>query len=220
MEISLDPVEVRILGALIEKQMATPDYYPLTLNALVAACNQKTNRDPVMTLDEAAVIRGLDGLRRRRLVWQVKTQGSRVPKYEHNLKDTADFSVSELALLCELLLRGPQTAGELRARSARLVEFGGLAAVDHTLQKLYAHEQGPFVVELPRRPGHKENRFAHCFCPLDPGAETAEPSPGAAPGPDGAASERIAALEMAVAGLRQALDDLRAEFLEFKGKFE
>lgn len=220
MQISLDPVEARILGALIEKQMATPDYYPLTLNALVAACNQKTNRDPVMALDEAAVIRGLDGLRRRRLVWQVKTQGSRAPKYEHNLKDTADFSASELALLCELLLRGPQTAGELRGRSARLLEFGGLAAVEHTLQKLIAHERGPFVAELPRRPGHKENRFAHCFGPLEPEAGSAEPASAAAPGPEAPSAEGIAALEQAVADLRQALEDLRAEFLEFKRKFE
>jgi uncharacterized protein len=221
MEIALNPIEARILGALIEKQMSTPDYYPLTLNTLVSACNQKTNRDPVMNLDQAAVTGGLDSLRRQRLVWQVKTQGSRSPKYEHNLKDVAEFSSSELGILCELLLRGPQTAGELRVRSARLVEFGGLAAVEHTLQKLITHGKGPFAVELPRRPGHKENRFTHLFCALDLPAELSEPSP-AAPPEGGAAAEtdRIAALEKTVADLQRALAEVRAQFLEFKQKFE
>ncbi|MCU0557378.1 MAG: YceH family protein [Desulfobacterales bacterium] len=221
MEISLTPIEARILGALIEKQMSTPDYYPLTLNTLISACNQKTNREPVMALDEAAVIRGLDSLRSRRLVWQVKTQNSRTPKYEHNMQAVAEFSSSELGILCELLLRGPQTAGELRARSARLVEFGGLAAVDHSLQKLIAHEKGPFVVELPRRPGHKENRFGHLFCTLGPPGDASEAPVADAP-EDGAAAaaDRIAALEKAVDGLQQALEDLRGQFLEFKQKFE
>ena len=123
MEWALTPVEARILGVLIEKQMSTPDYYPMTLNAVVTACNQKTNRAPVMDLDEPEVREGLDRLRQRRLVWQVKTQGSRVPKYEHNMGAAAEFSERELGLLCELLLRGPQTPGELRARSSRLVEF-------------------------------------------------------------------------------------------------
>lgn len=221
MEISLNPIEVRILGALIEKQMSTPDYYPLTLNALMNACNQKTNRDPVMSLDEETLTHALDSLRRQRLVWQVKTQGSRAPKFEHNLKEVTEFSTSELGILCELLLRGPQTAGELRARTNRLVEFNGLAAVEHTLQKLIAHEKGPFAVELPRRAGHKENRFTHLFCEVDLSADAFDLSTGVSPEPEaGAEGDRIARLEETVAGLQKALDELRDQFLAFKRKFE
>ena len=136
MEISLNDVEARILGVLIEKEMSTPDYYPLTLNALVNACNQKTNRDPVMDLDEDTVSESLVRMRTDRLVWQVKTQGSRALKYQHNMKDLAGLSNRALALLCELLLRGPQTAGELRTRTGRMADFDGVPAVEHALKKL------------------------------------------------------------------------------------
>ena len=141
----LDPVEVRILGVLIEKQMATPDYYPLSLNAVCTACNQRSNREPVMDLDEAAVQAAVDRLRNRRLVWQIRTHGSRIPKYRHNLEEVADFSDREMAVLCVLFLRGPQTAGELRQRTVRLAEFHALPAVEHTLQKLAGREEGPFA---------------------------------------------------------------------------
>lgn len=172
MDIQLNPIEVRILGALIEKETATPDYYPLTLNSLVNACNQKSSRDPVMDLDETQVENALDSLRNQRLVWQVKVQGSRVVKYEQNMKNIADFSKSELALLCVLMLRGPQTAGELRTRTTRLIEFHGLSAVEHSLQKLIDHEKGPFVLKMPREPGQKECRYAHLFCPIDEPGKT------------------------------------------------
>ena len=218
MEISLNDVEERILGVLIEKEMSTPDYYPLTLNALVNACNQKTNRDPVMDLDEATVSEALVRMRTDRLVWQVKTQGSRALKYQHNMKDLADLSNRALALLCELLLRGPQTAGELRTRTGRMTDFDGVPAVEHALKKLAEHEKGPFVKQLPRQPGQKESRYAHLLGDTDINApdlpadmETAgrtyEPS-------------RIEALEARVASLEAELEEIRKAFLEFKQAFE
>ena len=227
MEEKLNEVEARILGVLIEKQMATPDYYPLTLNALVNACNQKTNREPVMDLSEEDVEEALGALRHRRLVWQVKAQGSRALKYEQNLEQIAEFSKSEQAILCALLLRGPQTAGELRTRTTRLIEFHALPAVEHTLQNLMEHEKGPFVVRLERRPGQKENRFAHLFfepdesdgvyapverieMPEDP--EAADTRPGG--------NERLEALEGKVEELAMELAELKERFLEFMKQFE
>lgn len=222
MKYALTPVETRILGSLIEKQLSTPEYYPLTLNALVNACNQKSNRDPVFSLDEAAVVQALDSLRRQHLVWQVATQGSRVPKYEHNLKEVAGFSDFELAVLCELLLRGPQTVGELRTRASRMAEFFGLSDVEHTLKKLIAHEAGPFAVQLPRRPGHKENRYAQLFSGTDM-AEDADESPETASetrSSDEDLNRRLAVLEKIVADLQGAFADLRDQFMEFKKELE
>jgi len=219
MKYTLDPTEIRILGALIEKQLSTPEYYPLTLNALVNACNQKSNRHPVMNLDEISVIQALDSLKKQHLVWQIMTHGSRTAKYEHNLKEVAGFSDYELALLCELLLRGPQTIGELRTRASRMAEFYGLSDVENTLQKLVAHESGPFAAQLPRAPGHKENRYAHLFCEAQDiqradaaiGTDLQEPAINDLYG-------RMADLEKKVAELEKALDDLRKEFLETKGQ--
>lgn len=227
MDIRLNAIEARILGVLIEKEMATPDYYPLTLNALVNACNQKSNREPVMDVDATDVTAGLDSLRSQRLVWQVRVQGSRAPKYEHNLKDFAEFSRREMALLCELLLRGPQTPGELRLRAGRLVEFESLPEVEHLLQKLANHEKGPLVVKLPRAPGRKEHRYMHLFGgEFD--EETFEMASVAAPdvqamaggGGRTSAGERVAALEQQVADLEGRVEELRKEFLEFKRQFE
>lgn len=227
MDILLNAVEARVLGVLIEKEMATPDYYPLTLNALVNGCNQKSNREPVMAVDETDVTTALDSLRGQHLVWQVRVQGSRVPKYEHNLNEFAGFSRRQLALVCELLLRGPQTPGELRSRAGRLVEFESLPEVEHLLQKLAAHEKGPFVVKLPMAPGRKEHRFMHLF-----GGEvdeetfempsTAAPDAQALAGGGGRmpAAERIAALEQQVEELTGEIEALRKEFLEFKRQFE
>ncbi|MGD9368973.1 MAG: YceH family protein [Desulfobacteraceae bacterium] len=222
MDILLNEIEARIVGVLIEKQMATPDYYPLTLNALVNACNQSTNRDPVMHLDHAAVEEALVRLRNDRLVFQVKTQGSRSLKYEHNMKDVADFSDRELAIVCILLLRGPQTAGELRSRTGRLAEFHGVAAVEHILQKLAGHEAGPFVRRLDRRPGQKENRYAHTFGKVaEPSVEDAPPRTVMPVAPlEGADRDRMALLEKKVDDLAEALEDLKARFYEFKGQFE
>jgi len=164
MDILLNPVEARILGSLIEKQITTPDYYPLTLNALTAACNQKSNRDPVMNLDEKAVVRGLDSLREKQLSWQIKTVGSRTSKYEHNMKGMFKFSRQEIGILCVLLLRGPQTVGELRSRALRLHKFNEMSEVEAVLQGLTEREDGPFVIKLPRQTGRKEHRYDHLFC--------------------------------------------------------
>jgi len=221
MKYALDPAEARILGVLIEKQLSTPEYYPLTLNALVNACNQKSNRDPVLSLDEAAVVQALGSLRKQRLVWQVMTQGSRAPKYEHSLKEVAGVSDFELAILCELMVRGPQTIGELRTRASRMAEFFGLSDVEHTLKKLITHESGPFAVQLPRRPGHKENRYAQLFSDMDM-AETggdASETESAARGHDDL-HRRIIALENTVADLQGAFADLRDQFMEFKRELE
>lgn len=219
MDIVLNEIEARIIGVLIEKQMATPDYYPLTLNALINACNQTTNRDPVMQLDQAVVEEALARLRSERLVFQVKAQGSRALKYEYNIKDLADFSDRELAIVCVLLLRGSQTAGELRSRTARLAEFHGVAAVEHTLHKLAGHEAGPFVLRLDRRPGQKESRYAHTFGIMaGPSAEDA-PSQAAAPvaSHEGVDRDRMKLLEKKVDDLAKELVDLKAQFYEFKG---
>lgn len=226
MEGALTPVEVRILGVLIEKQISTPDYYPLTFNALVNACNQKSNRNPVMDLGEEEVDEALQSLRQKHLVWQVKTQGSRMPKFEHNMKDVADFSPWELAILCELLLRGPQTTGELRTRSSRLAEFNGVAAVEHTLGKLAVHEKGPFVVQLSRQTGQKERRYAQLFCeiPQQTEPESYPESLSIQPeSPDDTRekdTERVEILEKRVDALQEELNGLKALFLEFKKQFE
>ena len=218
MEISLNDVEARILGVLSEKEMSTPDYYPLTLNALVNACNQKTNRDPVMDLDEATVSEALARMRTDRLVWQVKTQGSRALKYQHNMKDVSDLSNRALALLCELLLRGPQTAGELRIRTARMTDFAGVSAVEHALKKLGEHEKGPFVKQLPRQPGQKELRYIHLLSDMEMNA----PDLPADTETTGHSQEpsRIEALEARVASLEAELEEIRKAFLEFKQAFE
>jgi hypothetical protein len=221
MEISLDAIETRIIGVLIEKQMATPDYYPLTLNALVNACNQTTNREPVMDLAESDVEDALTRLRNRRLVWQVKAQGSRALKYEHNMKDVADFSDRELGILGVLLLRGSQTAGELRSRTTRLAEFHGLAAVEHTLHKLIDHEKGPFVHRIDRRPGQKEDRYRHLFSAA-PEASDDRDIPETEPRSLPVRSElgTLDDLEKKVDDLHQELEDLKAQFEEFKRQFE
>jgi hypothetical protein len=221
MEIKLDAIETRIIGVLIEKQMATPDYYPLTLNALVNACNQTTNREPVMDLAESDVEDALTRLRSQRLVWQVKAQGSRALKYEHNMKDVADFSDRELGILGVLLLRGSQTAGELRSRTTRLAEFHGLAAVEHTLHKLIDHEKGPFVQRIDRRPGQKEDRYRHLFGAA-PEASDDRDIPETEPRSLPVRSElgTLDDLEKKVDDLHQELEDLKAQFEEFKRQFE
>lgn len=222
MDISLNPVEIRILGVLIEKQMATPDYYPLTLNALVNGCNQKNNREPVMALDPTEVEQALHSLRQQHLVWQIMTPGSRVAKYEHNLVEIAGVSEREQALLCELFLRGPQTAGELNTRAARLMETHGLMAVEQTLKKLAEHPKGPFVEMLPRRPGHKENRYVHLFCPK----EASEAMYRMASGPESPVidfkpqNERLETLEQRVCDLEAKLSALTEAFAAFKQQFE
>ncbi|MCD6586193.1 MAG: YceH family protein [Desulfobacteraceae bacterium] len=221
MEIELNAVELRILGVLIEKQMATPDYYPLTLNALTNACNQKNNREPLMRLEQAEVDQSLKSLRNQHLAWQIMTHGSRTAKYEHNMVEKIRCSERELSVLCELFLRGPQTPGELNTRTARLIEPHGLIAIEQTLKKLMEHENGPFVVMLPRLPGHKENRYIHLFCTPEQSEEIYQPTVKA-PVSRGVrvSNERVEALEKKVNDLEETLDDLKNQFLSFKQQFE
>jgi len=207
MDIVLDPVEVRVLGALLEKEAATPEYYPLTLNALRAATNQKSNRHPVMTLDADDVAAAIQRLRERGLMREISGAGHRVRKYGHRLGEAFNFDRREQAVLCVLMLRGPQTVGEIRGRSERLYTFDDLAGVEAILNRL-AERTPPLVVHLPRRAGEKEARWAHL---LSGEVELPElPAPAAA-----AASplaERVSRLEEELARLRE-------EFEEFRGQF-
>ena len=168
MQLEFTPIEARVLGVLIEKAVTTPDYYPLSLSGLATGCNQKSNRDPVMNLDESSVMHALDGLMRRRVVWEKTPSGSRVTKYAHRLSNTLgltyDFSKNELGVLCALMLRGPLTAGEVRARSGRLCEFSSIDEVETVLNGLCAREDGPYVRKLARQPGRKECRYLHLLC--------------------------------------------------------
>ncbi len=193
----LDAVEARILGSLAEKQMATPEYYPLTLNALVAACNQKSNREPVMELSEDDVQRALDRLQAEKLVWKV--MGGRAVRWEHNLDSTLQLNRPSKAVLTLLLLRGPQTVGELRARSDRLHAFNNIAEVEETLRRL-----DPLVREIPRRPGQKESRWMHLLgADLPPAAEP--------PAPTSELSARVQRLEEQVAALTEELAALKGK---------
>lgn len=215
-EIVLNESQARVLGCLIEKEMATPDYYPLSLNALVNACNQKTNRSPVVSYDEETVRQALDELKSMRLVWQ--SDASRVPKFGHSVDKTFNFIHAETALISLLLLRGPQTVGELRGRSERLHSFATLEEAAETLDQLA--DKG-LVRQLPRQPGHKEARFCHLLCGEPTETFIQQPSPPAPqPGTGREDPARITALEEEVAGLRKDLEDLRREFHTFRQEFE
>jgi uncharacterized protein len=216
MDNPIDAIGVRVLGSLVEKEITTPDNYPLTLNALTTACNQSSNRDPVMTVDEAAVMESLDELARRSLVRAVHRSDSRVRRYRHLLAETLKLHPAEAAVMCVLLLRGSQTAGEVRTRAARLFEFIDLAHVEITLQALMTLST-PLVAQLPRRPGQKEVRYAHLLSgepPLE--VHAPEPTPAVEP-PD---VSRVEALEDAVVALRAEVAELRALLDEFRQQFE
>jgi len=217
MNLPINEIEARILGALIEKELTTPEYYPLTLNSLTNACNQKSNRDPVMALEESDIIRGLDRLRSKGFA-RLSGAGGRVPKYCHSLGET--FAPPELAVLAELLLRGAQTLGELRNRGDRMASFADIAAVEVAIKELEQFEQ-QLVVLLPRQPGQKEQRYAHLLSG-EPQAATMErqPPPEAARVRVMAEDERLAALEAEVAQLREEVTDLRNMMAEFKAQFE
>ena len=206
---TLDPVEVRILGALMETQLSTPEYYPLTLNALAAAANQKSNREPVMELSESELSRALDRLQDERLVWKV--MGGRAVRYDHNLDKVWHLNQKEKALLTLLFLRGPQTAGELRGRSDRLQQFDSVAVVEETLRDMAAHSE-PLVRQLPRRPGQKEERWAHTV-----GGAIVEEE--AAPAATSSSSEsRGEPLSQRVQRLEEQMAALASELRELKGK--
>ena len=220
MEKLLDSQEVRVLGALIEKELATPDYYPLTLNSLVNACNQKSNRDPVVHYDQSDVVHALQKLRDQNLAFEVSMVDSRVPKYEHNLRKAFLLTEQALAVMAVLLLRGPQTAGEIKGRSYRLYPFDSLDEVAITLESLIEADPG-LVVSLPVQPGRKEPRYAHLLSGEPDLSELSEErvvSLHSTLEPD--LQRRVAALEEEVEELKEALGTIQDQFNHFRKQFE
>ena len=213
MKIELNPLEARVVGCLIEKEITTPDQYPLSLNALTAACNQKTNRDPVLELEERDVQAVVDGLVKRFLVSDKGSHGGRATRYRHRFCNTEfgplKFTSEELGVICVLLLRGPQTPGELRTRTQRLCEFADVAAVEATLEQLMAREDGPFVARLPRAPGERESRHAHLFSGHI--ESVAAPAASSAVPDEADLTARVAKLEALVLALRAEVAALRGE---------
>ena len=217
MQVILTEVEARVLGALIEKDITTPDYYPLSLNALVNACNQKNNRDPVMSMDEDSVRYALSSLQEKRLAGPAGGADSRVTKYEHRLQEVFNFDRRETAIVCVLLLRGAQTPGELRGRSERMYRFDTLDDVQSTLQKLT--DRG-LVKVLARQPGTKESRYVHLFAGDVPDDATqALPPTRTSVSAGDHVDARITALESEVRSLKDQISDLRRELSEFKQQF-
>ena len=221
----LTEIETRVLGSLIEKDITTPDYYPLSLNALVNACNQKNNRDPVMTLDESAVRDALATLQEKRLAGPASGADSRVTKFEHRLQEVFNFDRREIAVVCVLLLRGPQTPGELRSRTDRMYHFEALEDVVSTLDRL-AQRDPPLARILPRQPGTKESRYMHLFSGEPPEqaivAATTSVARALLPATAGANStaDRVAALEEEVATLRAELSEVHQQLATFRKQFE
>jgi uncharacterized protein YceH (UPF0502 family) len=216
MRVELDSLEARVIGCLIEKQVTTPDQYPLSLNALLNACNQKSNRDPVMSLDEPTVQHTLDALSRKHLVLERSGFGSRVPKYQHMFCNTEygslKFSAQELVLVCELLLRGPQTPGELRSHASRMAAFTDVAEVEAILQNLSNRETGALVALLPREPGRREARYMHLFgdeTPPRAAAEEAATQGAAHSAERGTLVDRVARLEEDLRLLRAEVEGLK-----------
>ncbi|HEX8151981.1 MAG TPA: YceH family protein [Thermoanaerobaculia bacterium] len=205
---TLDPIELRILGSLAEKQLTTPEYYPLTLNALLAACNQKSNREPVTELGEAEVQRALDRLQDEKLVWKV--MGGRAVRFDHNMDKVWHLNRPEKAVLTLLFLRGPQTSGELRGRSERLHQFASVAEVEETLREMAAHSE-PLVRQLPRRPGQKEERWA-----TTAGGAIVETY--SEPAPEAASPSHGEPLSARVTRLESRIEELAAALAELKGK--
>ena len=212
---NLDPVQVRVLGSLIEKELSTPDHYPLSLNALTGACNQSSNREPVMVLDEGSVSGAIDTLRRLSLVRSFQAIGSRVPKYQHLLAEAGDLSVAELAVLCVLMVRGPQTLAEVRSRAGRLIPGDDGSGVEGALEGLVVRGPAPVVSRLPRRPGQKEVRYGHLLAGVP--LYEAEDAPVSIPR---ASADRLTALEEIVRDLRGEIGDLRTQLAEFRKQFE
>ena len=218
MDILLTEVETRVLGSLVEKELTTPEYYPLSLNALVNACNQKSNRDPVMNLDEEAVREALRTLDKKGLAGAADNMVSRVTKYEHRLQEAYNFTRHEIAILSELLLRGPQTPGELRSRADRMHKFDDLGIVQSTLQRLMKREP-PLVKVLPRQPGTKEARYAHLLSG-DVEVSPPESAAGVAVTSSANSGDRIARLEDQVENLQSEIADLKQQFAAFRKQFE
>jgi uncharacterized protein len=214
MDVQLTDTEVRVLGCLIEKEFSTPEYYPMSLNSLVNACNQKSNRDPVVCYDEATVIEALEGLRHKQLVFQ--SNAARVAKYEETFLGSHNFIGSEASVLCELMVRGPQTPGELRTRTERMHVFKTPDEFSEALTKL---ESYGYSIRLARQPGRKEARYAHLLSgPVR--EQHAEAAQRPAEPDSAAAAERIDALEEKISGLQRELSELQQVFLDFKRQFE
>jgi uncharacterized protein YceH (UPF0502 family) len=213
-DIDLNLYEARVIGSLIEKEITTPDQYPLSLNALTNACNQKSNREPVLELDEATVQQTADGLIKKHFVNEKTGFGSRVIKYRHRFCNTEfgnlRFSEQELGIICVLLLRGPQTPGELRSRTSRLCKFNDVDEVEATLESLMARDDGPFVARLPREPGRRESRYVHLFSADLPESVPAEPV-GESAGPAGSEHERLDRLEQLVSEMKREIERLKRQ---------
>ena len=212
LNIQLTPYEARVIGSLIEKERTTPEQYPLSTNALINACNQKSSRDPVMSLDEGTVQEIVDGLIKKRLISEKTGFGSRVTKYQHRFCNTdfgdLTFSDQELGVICVLLLRGPQTPGELRIRTERLCKFSDVNETEAVLKRLVEREDGPYVIRLPREAGKRESRYAHLFCGADTVAHE-EDAPGVYTEARGADRERLVALEGALQALQKEIGEIK-----------
>ena len=214
----LTETETRVLGSLIEKQITTPEYYPLTLHSLTVACNQKNNRNPVMSLTEQEVERALDSLRDKNLAYVFHGSTSRVPKFKHVAPEILQLNPAELAVMCVLMLSGAQTVGEIRTRGSRFHEFSGLEEVDETLRGLSARESEPLVVKLPRQSGQKDARFVHLLSG-EPDLSHLEATTTELP-TRRADSDRAPRLEEQVQALRQQVEELARQFAEFRKQFE
>lgn len=221
METILTDIETRVLGSLVEKQVTTPEYYPLTINALTLACNQKNNRHPVTAYSEDQIAQALESLREKNLAYVFYGSTSRVPKYKHVMPEVLHLGHAELALMCVLMLRGAQTPGELRGSASRLHEFSGLEDVEQTLNVLIAREPEPLVARLPRQPGQKEVRFAHLLSGeinIEELAEAERAQTVSAPKRSGA--EHVERLELKVDLLTAEVEKLREQFEQFRKQFE
>ncbi len=218
MELHLDTIEKRVLGSLMEKEMTTPEYYPLTLNALLAACNQKSNREPVMEVDETTARAALRSLEDQGLAGVARVEG-RVPRFEHRMGDALNLGRRESALLCTLLLRGPQTPGELRGRSERMHRLEDLDETNLVLQKLIDHDP-PLVKLLPRQPGTKEARYTDLFSADDSSWTNSSEAPVEAIAATSSREDRITTLEAEITRLRAEIEALRQQFADFRGQFE
>jgi uncharacterized protein YceH (UPF0502 family) len=217
--LNLTDIEVRVLGSLIEKDITTPDYYPLSLNALVNACNQKNNRDPIMNLEEDSVRDALNTLQEKRFAGPAGGADSRVTKYEHRLQEVFNFDRREIAVICVLLLRGPQTPGELRGRTDRMYRFEALDDVQTTVQRLMDREP-PLVRVLPRQPGTKESRYVHLFAgDTFPAVEPSHVAIAAARSGH-FDDQRIDSLEAEVSSLKREVEELRRQLADFAGQFK
>lgn len=220
MDILLSPVEARVLACLLEKSVTTPEYYPLTLNALVAACNQKSNRDPVMSLDEATISASLQELRYRdHLIWEVSQSGSRSAKFKHDLDTRLQLDPLGQAILCELMLRGPQTLGELRSRTERFCGAKSAEEIEAAINGLINREAGPLAVKLPPGSGKREARFAHLLCGApDTGGESAPAAVDSLP--PSPMQQQLSSLTERVTVLESQLQEMQARFEAFRTQFE